>query len=102
MPASSVWHRRLPQVLLAALAAAAAWLAAKALWDPATPFLPTRAGASWILYPTPPVTLPQSAVEVDTVFRRAFVGQIGFPDDPALVPAVICAASARHAELLVP
>lgn len=58
---------------LLALCAGGGWLAVKALRDPGTPFLAARAGASWILYPTPPAALPQPGVEVDAVFRRAFV-----------------------------
>lgn len=56
-----------------ALAAVLGGLYWKARRDPATPFLPARAGASWIVYPTAPATLPQVAVEMQTVFRRTFV-----------------------------
>jgi hypothetical protein len=55
------------------LCAALLWLVWKAERDPRIPFLPARAPAAWILYPTPPSALPQSAVELDTLFRRSFV-----------------------------
>jgi len=73
MPPPFLRRHWLLLTLLAALLAGAAWLAAEALFDSGIPFLPARAGASWILYPTPPVSLSQPAVDVDTVFRRAFV-----------------------------
>jgi tetratricopeptide (TPR) repeat protein len=59
--------------LAAALCAALLWLIWKAERDPRTPFLPSRAPAAWILYPTPPSALPQVAVELDTLFRRSLV-----------------------------
>jgi tetratricopeptide (TPR) repeat protein len=55
------------------LCAALLWLVWKAERDPRIPFLPARAPAAWILYPTPPSALPQAAVELDTVFRRSLV-----------------------------
>lgn len=79
MPFFSPWSdrrnrsARVGLALVAALCAGAGWLVVRALHDPAVPFLPARAGAAWILYPTPADTLPQPAVAMDTVFRRTFV-----------------------------
>lgn len=69
LPARSRWA----VALAAALCAALLWLVWKAERDPRIPFLPARAPAAWILYPTPPSALPQAAVELDTVFRRSLV-----------------------------
>lgn len=73
MPSPPGSRGRVVAALLLALAAVLGGLYWKARRDPATPFLPARAGASWIVYPTAPATLPQVAVEMQTVFRRAFV-----------------------------
>jgi len=79
MPPLLSTSRRAAAALLAALCAALGWIAWKTGVDPETPFLPANPPAAWILYPTPPSTLPQAAVEMDTVFRRAFV----LPRQPA-------------------
>jgi len=62
--------RRAALALLATALACALWLGWKAARDPRTPFLPDRSPAEWVLYPTPPGTLPQATVALDTVFRK--------------------------------
>src|SRR5262245_9099422 len=73
MPPGPPRRRWVAAALLAALCAAAGWLAGRAAFDPRIPFLPARAPAAWLIYPTPPSALPQVAVELDTLFRRSFV-----------------------------
>ena len=59
-------------VALAALALALTWMGWKALRDPSTPFLSARAGADWIVYPSPVSPFMHPTVERGEVFRRSF------------------------------
>jgi hypothetical protein len=86
MPPFPSASRRAVAALLVVLCAALGWIGWKTGVDPGTPFLPARSPAAWLLYPTPPSTLPQAAVEMDTVFRRTFV----LPRQPAAAKLRVC------------